>query len=497
MTMKKLHKLSWLLFMALFSACSHSFLEIYPENTLNEGNFYKSDVEITLLVNGCYVPMRDYEKNWHWILAELPSDNSSFQNNIRTGEPTRGVIDQFIHVSSNLAFSSFWNLSYNGITRCNKVLTEIDNPGISWSNEQLKFRGTGEALFLRALYYFNLVRQFGGVPLVLQPITAKEAMNYKRVSENDIYESVISDLKLAIENLSKASSVHENGRAGEQAALALLGKVYLTRERYGEAETVLSQVIGSGKHRLLQNYADVFNPASKDFVETLFSIQYSEASAELANTFIFNFAPHTSGGEVTNRPNINIVGAGWNQPTQDLIDSFEEGDSRKDVSIQFWVGQDWDGVVRPIPYCAKYKPPINAPDNRCGDNFPILRYSDVLLMYAEVLNEQGRSAEAVPFIQMVRDRAGLTKPISESSQGALRDLIQAERQRELCFENHRWYDLKRTGKAVEVMTAHGARERAAKPFLYPEAYLQIEKKLLAPIPANEILINQLEQNPGY
>ncbi len=480
----------------LLGACSERFLELYPENSLNEGNFYKSDVELTLLVNGCYTPMRDYEKNWHWILAELPSDNASFQNNIRTGEAVRGVIDQFIQVSGNQAYANFWNLSYNGITRCNKVLAELENPAIEWSDTRLKDRAAGEALFLRALYYFKLVRQFGGVPLVLQPITSKEAVDYKRVDENDVYASIVSDLQQSAGHFSRSEAVHENGRANQFAALGLLGKVFLTLGQNQEAQAVLKQVIDSGKYRLRENYADLFNPASKDYAETIFAIQYSEASAELSNSFIFTFAPHTSGGAVTTRPNIAITGAGWNQPTQDLIDAFEEGDERKAVAIGFWTGVDWDGQTRPIAYCAKYKPPVSAPDARCSDNFPILRYSDILLMYAEVLNELGRTGEALPYVTVVRERAGVTTAGS-AGQAALRQLIQDERQRELCFENHRWYDLKRTGKAVEVMTAHGLREKAAKTFLYPEAYNQIAAKLLAPIPANEVLINKLEQNPGY
>jgi hypothetical protein len=167
------------------------------------------------------------------------------------------------------------------------------------------------------------------------------------------------------------------------------------------------------------------------------------------------------------------------------------------VSIGFWNGLDWDNVVRPVPYPNKYKAPIAAPDNRAGDNFPILRYSDVLLMQAEVLNEQGKSSEAVPLVQQVRTRAKLTAPITATDKVSLQNLIAKERQVELCFENHRWYDLKRTGKAIEVMTAHGKRENSLKPFLFEGAFVITPNKLLAPIPANEILVNKLQQNPGY
>lgn len=490
-------KIKYLLALCILWGCSDSFLELYPESTLNEGNFYQSETEFILLANGCYVPIRNYEKNDHWVLAELPSDNASFQYNTVTGEASKGIIDQFILASNNVAYGNFWNQSYNGITRCNKLLNEINRPGVKWTKDSYKERSAGEALFLRSLYYFNLVRQFGGVPLVLKPITSQEAVGIKRSTEAEVYESIINDLKSAATHFSNAKDVEENGRANEGAANSLLGKVYLTLQQYPDAEAVLNTVIESGKYSLLMNYADLFNPASKDYKETIFAIQFSENSAELANRFIFIFAPHTSGGAVTKRPNINIISAGWNQPTQDLIDAFEPGDSRKDVSIGYWTGKDWDSEIRPIPYPAKYKAPVSAPDDRCGDNLPVLRYSDILLMYAEVLNEQGRTDEAIPYVEQVRARAGLTDPLTGYTQPTLRELIARERQVEFCFENQRWYDLKRTGKAIEVMEAHGAREIALKPFLYNTAYQMDAYKLLAPIPVEQININNLEQNTGY
>lgn len=490
-------KIIYILAFLALPACSDDFLELYPKNTLNESNFYQSEKEFILLANGCYVPMRNYEKVEHWVMAELASDNASFQYNTATGEASRGVIDQFILASNNVAYANFWNFSYNGITRCNKLLSEIDRPGVTWSKISFQDRSAGEAHFLRALYYFNLVRQFGGVPLVKTPVTSQEAVAIKRATVEQVYESIIGDLKEAAVRFGKAKDVEENGRANEAAALALLGKVYITTQRFAEAETPLKAVINSGKYSLLNNYADVFNPTNKDFKETIFAIQFSENSVELANRFIFFFAPWTSAGAITNRPAINLIGGGWNQPTDDLINAFETGDKRKDVSIKFWNGKDWDGQVRPIPYCGKYKPPVSAPDDRTGDNLPVLRYSDVLLLYAEALNALGRTSEAIPFVQQVRTRAGLTKALTGLNKTELENLISNERQVEFCFENQRWYDLKRTGKALAVMTAHGAREKAKKPFLFTSAFAIAPYMLLAPIPEEQILINKLEQNPGY
>lgn len=184
-------------------------------------------------------------------------------------------------------------------------------------------------------------------------------------------------------------------------------------------------------------------------------------------------------------------------PTTDLINAFEPGDVRKDASVAIWTGADYDGVVKDLPYVNKYKAPTSATDDRTGDNIYVLRYSDVLLMYAEVLNEQGKTGEAIPYVAHVRRRAGLDDSLSGLSQHQLTDLIAKERQVEFCFENHRWFDLLRTGKALEILEAHGQRELAEKPYLNRDGYQLEENYLIYPIPTEQVLINGLEQNPGY
>lgn len=480
----------------LLSSCSESFLNLYPETTLNEGNFYKSETEYILLANGCYVSLRNAEKNTHWVLTELISDNLGIQNCVTAGEAIKGSVDHFLLSANNDAITNFWNASYTGIYRCNKVLLELERSSIQWSSEAIKSRCTGEALFLRALYYFNLVRQYGGVPLVTTPITAQEAVGIKRSAEDAIYTQIVSDLQEAIRQLGNAVSVEENGRVNESAAKALLGEVYLTLKNYTESARLYKEIIDAGKFILLPEYADLFNPSQKDFKETLFAVQYSENTAELSQRFIFNHAPITSKGEVTLRPNVNINYPGNVRPTEDLINAFETGDKRKDVSIKYWTGPDWDNVVYDIPYCAKYKPPVSAPDARCGDNLPVIRYSDVLLSYAEALNEMGQTQEAISYVEKVRTRAGLATR-SDYGQQELRLLIEKERQVEFCFENHRWYDLKRTGRALDVLKEHGIKEKARKSYIPENAFQLDPQKLLAPIPAEQVLVNGIEQNPGY
>lgn len=494
-------KILFLISISLLSGCSDNFLEQFPETTLNEGSFYQREDDFIGLANGLYTPMRDYTKSVFWILAEIPSDNSSFMASpydnasLLNWQPS----DVFINTASITGtFSTFWSDSYVGITRCNKLLREIDRP-IQWTNNAVKERTIGEAKFMRALYYFNLVRLFGGVPLLTKEIDYKQAPDITRAEVEEVYNLIIGDLSESILHLEKAESVKQKGRATMGAAQSLLAKVHLTLMDYPAAEALLKNVIESGEYALLSDYNEVFNPQNKNHKETVFAVQYSEANAEMANDFIFRFAPLTSKGEVTKRPSvpINTSNHGWNMPTNDLISLFEEGDVRKSASIAYWVGEDSDGVVRPIAYCNKYKPPLSAPDRRAGDNVFVIRYSDVLLMYAEVLTELNRTVEAIPYLMMIRERAGLHQSIDITGKEALLDLIAKERQIEFCFENQRWFDLLRTGKALEVMTAHGIREKKLKPFLPAGSFEMNSNKLLLPIPNNELVISNLTQNPGY
>lgn len=464
-------------------SCSNDFLNVYPETSLNEGNFYKSDEEIITLVNGSYTALRSIEKRTHWIIAELKSDILNEQVSSVAGDFTTSRMDGVIAGSDNLALNDFWNFSYKGIYNCNKAISIIERESYTWTSPTLQNRSAGEVYFLRALYYFNLVRQFGDVPIVTVPVIGSEAVKIKRSPISDVYTLIINDLNTAQLKLQAAEGTEVNGRVSYGAALGLLGKVYLTLKNDKDAEVVLKKVIDTGKYSLLPDYAKLFDPANKDYKETIFSVQYSEATAELSNQFIFFNAPYTSKGAVTNRPNIALSLAGNMRPSPEFLTSFETNDKRKAVSVSYWNGPDWDGVTANIPYCSKYKGPQTAALNWCGDNFPILRYSDILLMYAEVLNNQGKTAEAAGYVFKVRERAGLVNDISALNKTQLDLLIEKERMLEFCFENQRWYDLVRRGRAIEVMKAQG---KTVAP-----------TQLLAAIPSEQILINKLDQNKGY
>lgn len=477
----KLKYIALSLLVILTSSCSKDFLDLYPETSLNEENFYKSDNDFIQLVNGCYIPLRNNEKSTHWNVSEVKSDNMDLQSSNTNIEQNRN--NSFDYNSASTTHKSHWDTNYNGIYNCNKAINAIINKDYQWINGNFKERSLGEVYFLRSLYYFNLVRQFGGVPLLSRAVSGDEAINIKRSSTEETYNFIINDLKEAINHLKNVGTTEEFGRVNLGAAQGLLGKVYLTIKQYSSAEEYLKAVINSNKFGLLDNYADVFDPNKKDYYETIFSIQYSESAADLANSFIFFNAPSTSKGNITGRPNVNLNVSSAIKPTKVLIEAFEVGDERYPVSIGEWTGPNSAGNIETFYYCAKYKGPQTAALGWCGDNFPVLRYSDILLMYAEVLNELGRTAEASVYVKEVRNRANLTNDISNLNQSELRLLIEHERQVEFCFENQRWYDLVRTDRAIPVIAVLGIT-------LSPN-------KLLAPIPGDQIMINQLEQNPGY
>lgn len=468
--------------LALFlSSCSNEFLELYPQTSLNESNFYKSDEEFISLVNGGYIPMRNLAKTVHWDVSEVKSDNMDLQPSNTNIEQGRN--ENFLMSSASIVHKTLWDQSYKGIYSVNKTIQSIENSSYAWSDGELKERSLGEIYFLRGLYYFDLLRQFGGIPLVLKEITSTEAVSIKRSSVQQVNDQIIADLTTAISHFEKTGNTNENGRASLGAAQALLGKVYLTKKDFANAEKLLKLVIESGNYGLLKNYADVFNAGKKDYHETIFSVQFSESAADLANSFIFFNAPSTSKGAITGRASVALQVNIAIKPTADLINAFEENDQRYAVAVGEWRGADDAGQSQDFFYCAKYKGPQTAILGWSGDNFPILRYSDVLLMYAEALNELNRSTEAFTYVKQVRDRAGLLSDNSDLSKPALAKVIEKERRVEFCFENQRWYDLLRTDRAIQVMQTVGKTIS--------------EKDLLAPIPGDQILINQLAQNPGY
>ncbi len=481
----------------LLAGCSKNFLDLNPEATINGNVFYKDETELKQAVNAAYNIMQELGRESYWIFGEMRSDNSAFQyNTADRGREQWEFVDEFLVGATAECISNFWRNTYIGISRCNDVLAHID--GVSMSDEA-RNQYTGEVKLLRAFHYFNLVRQFGGVPLRLNSVQSPDSSLSKgRASVDEVYAVIISDLTDAAAKLPAKYTGADLGRATTGTASTLLGKVYLTQKRYAEALTELRKVTTLG-YSLLPNYADNFDPGKKNGPESIFEIQYLGSQTGLFSNFMYTFAPYTSGSAVTGdtKTGINGSGSGWNIPTQDMIAAYEPGDRRKDVSMApGYTGSN--GAFVNIPWVKKYNHGFTEV-GRTNDNFPLLRYADVLLMIAECLNEQGFAAggEAFDLLNQVRTRAGLPARTAQElgSQAAFRDAVFHERQVELAFENHRWYDLVRSGNAVTVMNAHGAREKQQHAYIPANAYQVNANRLLLPIPQTDVNLDNLEQNP--
>ena len=470
-----------------FSSCS-DFLEQNPQTDLSENDFYKTADDILSAVNGAYSSLQegDIYGNWY-VFGEIPSDNT--RNQLSGSVTTQNEFDQFYIDTQNSMIASFWKAAYKVINRTNTVLGRIDGIEI---NAELANRYKLECKFIRALMYFNLVRVYGDVPLVLKEISISESYDILREPKENVYNQIIADLKEA-QGLPVSYSTAEDGRATQGAAKALLADVYMTLHKYAEAETILAEIINSGRYGLLENtpgslnidgYKNVFSPVNHNSKEGIFEIQFLKGGYGEGSNYANNFAPENSGTNV-----VAVGGTGGNNiPEMDIYNAYEEGDLRRDFSMSLgyydnrknneWVESRYVCKFMDVPY----------QNNDASNNYPVIRYADVILMYAEALNQNGKTAEACKYLNMTRRRGfgyqtTETSPVdlqtTDKAQFAL--MVEQERRVELAFENHRWFDLIRTGRAVEVMKSKG--------------FSLNETNLICPIPQKQIDVNpKLTQN---
>lgn len=470
-----------------FSSCS-DFLEQNPQTDLSENDFYKTADDILSAVNGAYSSLQegDIYGNWY-VFGEIPSDNT--RNQLSGSVTTQNEFDQFYIDTQNSMIASFWKAAYKVINRTNTVLGRIDGIEI---NAELANRYKLECKFIRALMYFNLVRVYGDVPLVLKEISISESYDILREPKENVYNQIIADLKEA-QGLPVSYSTAGDGRATQGAAKALLADVYMTLHKYAEAETILAEIINSGRYSLLENtpgslnidgYKNVFSPVNHNSKEGIFEIQFLKGGYGEGSNYANNFAPENSGTNV-----VAVGGTGGNNiPEMDIYNAYEEGDLRRDFSMSLgyydnrknneWVESRYVCKFMDVPY----------QNNDASNNYPVIRYADVILMYAEALNQNGKTAEACKYLNMTRRRGfgyqtTETSPVdlqtTDKAQFAL--MVEQERRVELAFENHRWFDLIRTGRAVEVMKSKG--------------FSLNETNLICPIPQKQIDVNpKLTQN---
>lgn len=458
----------------MLSGCK-DFLAITPETDLVSETFFQTEADFQQAVNAAYAPMRTIVNERAWVLCEMRSDNTIYARNILFGatEQFEDVSDHALPedegITSNEHVLNQYRLDYQIIARTNQILVSIDEVEF---DEQTKNNLKGQAYFLRAYAYYDLVRLFKSVPLHLVPATSRGDAALPLSPEEEIYAQVISDARQAVQLLPLRAD-QELGRATSGSARMLLADIYITRQQWAEAETLLREIVNSNQYRLLPDYADVFSESAgnKNTEESLFEVQFLEGPDGLNGNFLYRFMPRPMTADelksITGTSNPQpLDGQGNNVPTPDIIAAFEEGDLRKDVSIGY---VELSGSLREdkvFPYIKKYAKRHALHDNH-GMNWPVYRYAEVLLFLAETLNEQGKTPEAATYLNQVRNRAGLENT-DAGSQAGMREAIFKERRVELAFENKRWFDITRTGRVQEIIGAFGERMKAnPQDYYYP------------------------------
>ncbi|ROI07816.1 RagB/SusD family nutrient uptake outer membrane protein [Chryseobacterium sp. H3056] len=491
--MKKIKIALFALFALTAINCSDDFLDKVQPDTINTGNYPQTAEELITLVNGAYQPLqRPKLYNMRMWTSDIFAGNSI----VGAGGGEDGIettqLSNFVTSTDNQGVLDLWRGPWPGILSANIIIKTAPTINI---DDATRNRSLGEAYFLRAHYYFILVRFFGDVPLVTEPQDVNGDLYPARAPKADIYNLIVSDLEKAAELLPLKSQYSESdkGRASKGAAMGLLAKVYLTQGNWQKTVDLTTQLQSMG-YALNADYSDNFNINNENSVESLFEVQYAsnggydfwsnENQASWTSTFMGPRGSNFVGG-----------GWGWNQPTQEFISSYEAGDLRKAKTVFYEGCPQYDGKEYQANYSLtgynvrKFLVPLSAFPSYDNSplNFPVLRYSEVLLMKAEALNELGQTAAAAAPLNLVRARAGLSG-VSGLSQANFREKVLHERRMELAFEGQRWFDLIRVNNGqygLDFFHSIGKTNATTK-------------HLLLPIPQIERDRNpNLTQNPGY
>lgn len=480
--MKKIYTLLVFSTAILITSCQKQ-LELTPKKIYYD-NYYQTAEDAVSGINAVYSLLTQVNQynSYLWLIQDVASDDCNARETLN--DPNIHQFDQYTLKSTNNYLSGIWQASYLGISRANIVLEKV--PEIEMDSA-LQSRIMGEAHFLRGLFYFNLVRIFGDVPLVLKPVSPSltdEEVYVERTALNIVYQQIVEDFTIASE---KCPEVYYNaadkGRATKGAALGMRAKAYLTNKQWTEAAATAKDLIDMGIYGLWDDYSGNFKDANRNGKESVFAAQFFAGVPSQNNQIVISGLPSD--------PATFPAGVEIMLPTQDLLDSFEAGDYRKEVTFfeEYWfinygphIWKHWDQDTYDADKTAQ-----------CGSNFDIMRYSEVLLIYAEALNEiSGPSADAYAAINQVRERARngneeVLPDLTGLSQEAFREAVLHERRMEFVNEGQRWYDLVRTGKLIEYV------KRAKGDKANPQEF-----NYVFPIPQRELDVNhKLTQNPNY
>jgi hypothetical protein len=469
-----------LLTAALLLGGCDSFVDKEPISNPSRANFYQSPEDFETAVAGAYdaLQLTGTVSNNYWMLFEMRGDNTD-QGPDQTGLAQKiALLNRFEETTTNELLQQAWIDTYDGIERCNVILDQIDN----LPDGAVKERVRGEALFLRSLFYYHAAVAWGSVTLKTAATQGPdEAANTTTQTDGPgaVYEQIAGDLETAQGLLPAEYESEANvGKATSGAANALLGKVYLTMGRAGDAETALQRVIDSGVYRLVDDYGDLWGPANENNAESIFEVQYTTTSGE-GSPFTNTFAP-----DVAAVPGGVGEGLAENRPTPSMEEAYLDEDGPRFQASMATSYVNNEGETVQARYITKYESQPFA-NFEAENNWIMLRYADVLLMMAEAV---GPSTRGWDLIDRVRDRSLPAPQFDVDRSGSFYEQLLRERRVELAFENHRWPDLKRFEQYID-----GVAEARVDEELDDVSGFN----LLYPIPQREVDVADLDQNSGY
>lgn len=475
--------------------CS-DFLEREPLDEITTSNFYTTAEEADLAAKSMYTAIQAV--NWRgksWMLEEIPSDNSTPGGN----DPDFSPIDDFTTNADNPVVLEYWTEHYRLVTLANQILKFVE-PIVMPEDQKTKI--LGEAHFLRAYSYFDLVRIYGDVPIIREVPTIDSDLNVFRDPVEDVYDFIIDDLNMAIASLPDTREPSSAGRATADGARALLAKVYLTTEEFSSSIELSKEIIASGRYRLMPSFdQNWLRNESDDNDESIWQIQYVGCGPiNTGNALQAFFAPWGQaitgntdgwGSQIPTGPSVD-------NPGTTIRDAYSSEDLRRYHTLMLpgdfypMINAPNGGFTYPNSGASRSqsnikKYVIGAGPDVCFMSTPqnqhVIRYADVLLSLVEASTRANGDISVSPDVieayNLVRERAGL-----ETVEVVTTEMVFEERRLEFAFENHRWFDLLRSGNVKEVMQLHGKQFN--------------DHNVLFPIPSAEISINiNLSQNPGY
>ncbi len=449
-----------------------SFLDRTPISNANENDFYKSEKDFKTALSAAYSTLHTLygPESMPSFFGELMSDNAYSDNSAGSVKDVKAFETHIGMEASNGTVLDFWNKYYESIFILNNIIAK--SAALDFNDKPAVI---SEAYFLRALLYFDMTRAWGDIPLVLAPMSITESLRQGRTEQSKVYEAIVDDLLYAAENLPLKSNERFSGAASSEAAYTLLGKVYLTMGNKEEAAKTLLKVYGKFS---LVPYEDLWDLKKKNGAESIFEIQYKGGKA---NPFSYYWAMFTP---VDNRI-VTVWGGGFNQVSEDLWNAYETGDIRRELSIQNGYATA-NGNIVDVKFSIKWKDEnaeVKGLHEASDNNFILLRYADVLLMLTEATGN-------TTYLNEVRDRVSLPRygTAGYPAEYSTPELAtEHERQVEFALEFHRWFDLIRTGRAIEVL------KNSRKNVTIPPG------ELLLPIPLEVITQNPnvMTQNPAY